>query len=199
MRATIRANAIGKHESQRHWYSCWLRSVRMLCSRLKLSDCVSLYLLREFVYVFRREAEKTQVSRLCCMQRAFRNSAYVRRIQPRRLTDLCLFCLASENVSKFAQQIQANAIGKHEGQRHSHSYSLRSMRIPCSRLKLSTHLFTFFRGESEREPRQKRHRSDSRLCCMQRAFRNSAYVHRIQPRLLSDLCLFCLALPHSRL
>ena len=37
-----------------------------------------------------------------------------------------------------------------------------------------------FRGANEREARQKRNRSDS-LCCMQRAFRNSAYVRRIQP------------------
>ena len=49
-----------------------------------------------------------------------------------------------------------------------------------------------FRRESERKVRQRRHRSDNRLCCMQRTSRNSAYVRRIQLRRLSGLCLFSL-------
>ena len=59
-----------------------------------------------------------------------------------------------------------------------------------------------FREVSEREARQKRQRLDSRLCCMQRAFRNSAHVRHIQPRLPSGLCLFFLtplSLSHSLL
>ena len=103
---------------------------------LMLEDCVSPHLLCAFVYVFRgeseRETEKTQVKTAAsaACSRLQQNSAYVHRIQPRRLSGPSFLSrlsltLASENVNICAQQMRANAIGKHEGQRHWHSYSPR--------------------------------------------------------------------------
>ena len=50
--------------------------------------------------------------------------------------------LACQNVNKCAQQMRVSAIGKHEGQRHWHSYLLRSVRIPTLSLKLSSFSFS---------------------------------------------------------
>ena len=56
-------------------------------------------------------------------------------------------CLSASNefwthtYNCMSQQIRANGFGKHEGQRHWHSFSLRSVRTSCLRLKLSSFSF----------------------------------------------------------
>ena len=88
---------------------------------LMLAECISPHLLRAFVYVFRgvnaRERRGKKDTGQTAASAEYRNA---RCMHQRRLSDTCLFYLASENVNKCAQQMRANAIAKHEGQRCWH-------------------------------------------------------------------------------
>ena len=107
---------------------------------LMLADCVSPHLLHAFVYVFRgrelgrerrgrKDTDQTAASAECGARKL---DFEMRAVCSRGGCLTCLFCVASLSiVNKCAQQMRANALGKHEGQRRWHSCSLRSVRIPC--------------------------------------------------------------------